>query len=654
MDTNRHMHMLGPVDTAFWHLDSDKTPMNIGSLMLFEGRIAFNDLIAYVDSHLHLAPLYQQRVVNAAYNMSEPTWVFDDDFHIEYHVRQVSLSAPGDDEQLYETAGNLISGRLDPAKPLWELYMIDGLADNRTAVLTKVHHCMVDGISAIELMTLLLGLDDDKPSIQEKPLYNPPATPSNATLLGDSLQRGFAHRANILKHVGTDAFKVMTGLLDRTQRKKTLTGLVSALHDNLTPIHKLPINGENTGDFHFASVDFPLENIKRIRRARQASVNDVMLTILGTAVERFTEEQGNPNNQGFVRMICPVDMRRSEAASHDGNRISTISVEVPFFVDDPLDRLTEVSRYSHVMKESQLATMLDGILSLPSLAHASLQPLIWRVAPTIFAALGHMWCTNVPGPSIPLYLLGHRMLKVAGFFPLNPTMGLASVIVSYNGTITISLVADRSIIPDITTLKNHLQDAYIELCNAIDIKPDLNVETPTSATNTEQTPAAVQSVVTPPTASQNGTATTAQTEITTKTESKPRLMSEGWAKALQATLNTSEAYHDASTRWTAGALALVMKAAPQQGYPSDTAVLLDLHRGRCRMGHSISVEQAYAEATFVLEGSYQTWMTVLEGRAQPLQMIVRRQLKLKQGALHRLLPFTKSAQELVNCAKQIT
>jgi len=175
MDTNRHMQMLGPVDTAFWHLDSDITPMNIGSLMLFEGKINFDDLIAYVDAHLHLAPLYQQRVVNAAYNMSEPTWVFDDNFNISHHVRQVSLPAPGTDQQLYEIAGELISGRLDPTKPLWELYLIEGLDDNRTALLTKVHHCMVDGISAIELLTLLLGLDDETPAaIDDKPLYNPP------------------------------------------------------------------------------------------------------------------------------------------------------------------------------------------------------------------------------------------------------------------------------------------------------------------------------------------------------------------------------------------------------------------------------------------------------------------------------------------------
>jgi len=653
MDTNRHMQMLGPVDTAFWHLDSDTTPMNIGSLMLFEGHIDFDDLTAYVDAHLHLAPLYQQRVINADYNMSEPTWVFDDDFHIDYHVRQVSLPKPGDDTQLYAIAGELISGRLDPTKPLWELYLIDGLADNRTALLTKVHHCMVDGISAIELLTLLLGLNDETPSTQEKPLYNPPPTPTNTDLLGDSFRRGLSHRANILKHVGTDTFKVMSGLLDRNQRKKTLTGLVSALNDNLTPLRKLPINGDNTGNFHFASVDFPLDNIKRIRRARQASVNDVMLTILGTAVERYAEEKGNSTNQDFVRMICPVDMRKDETTSHDGNRISTISVEVPFFIGNPLDRLAEVARYSRVMKESQLATMLDGILSLPSLAHASVQPLIWRAAPTVFAALGHMWCTNVPGPPIPLYLLGHRLLNVAGFFPLNPTMGLASVIVSYNGTITISLIADQGIIFDVTTLKTYLQDAYVELCDAVGIEADLD-RTTTVATNTPEPESEIKPTDSAPTISQNGTATAAQAETVTTTDAKPKLMSDDWAKALQETLNTSKAYHNASTKWTAGSLAFVMKAAPQHGYPADAAVLLDLHRGKCRVGRSLPIQQAYAEATFVLEGSYKTWMDVLEGRAQPLPMIMRRQLKLKQGSLTRLLPFTKSAQELVNCAKQVT
>jgi len=380
-----------------------------------------------------------------------------------------------------------------------------------------------------------------------------------------------------------------------------------------------------------------------------------MLTILGTAVERYAEEQGNESNQDFVRIICPVDMRRNETASHDGNRISTISVEVPFFVGDPLDRLTAVARYSRVMKESQLATLIDGVLSLPSLAHASIQPLIWKAAPSVFATLGHMWCTNVPGPPMPLYLLGHKLLNVAGFFPLNPTMGLASVVVSYSGTITISLVADKGIIPEVGTLKTYLQDAYIELCDAVEIAPGVDVpaDTPEAAstpTPDPQTPSAPPAPVTTP----NGTAKAVQATEAQKVTAKPLLMSDDWAKALQETLNTSKSYYNASTKWTAGSLALVMKASPQNGYPADSAVLLDLHRGKCRNGHSLPVQQAYNEATFVLEGSYDTWMAVLEGRSQPLQMIMRRQLKLKRGALARLLPFTKSAQELVNCAKQIT
>lgn len=651
MDTNRHMQMLGPVDTAFWHLDTEITPMNIGSVMLFDGRIDFDKLVTYVDTHLHLAPLYKQRVINAPFNMTEPTWVFDDDFHIDYHIRRVALPEPGTDEQLREVAGRLISGRLNPEKPLWELYMVEGLQGERTALVIKVHHCMVDGISAIELFTLLLDFTEDETTIQEKPLYNPPPTPSDFDLLQASLRRSIPHRMNILKHVGGDALKVMVGLLERDQRKKILTGMVSIINDHLTPIRKLPINGANTGELTFAWAEFPLDDIKAIRRARRASVNDVMLTILGTAIGRYVEEKGNTTNQDFVRIICPVDMRRGEDVSHDGNRISTISVEVPFYTGDVLERLDAVAQYSRVMKDSQLATMLDGVLSMPSLAHPSVQPVIWGLAPGVFAALAHMWCTNVPGPQIPMYLMGHRMTHVAGFFPLNPSMGLASVVLSYDGKIAISLVADSGIVPDVPLLQTYLEDAYIELCDAVGFAPKLRDPVVEDEEEEVETPPIIPDEAPPP-VTQNGSSTAVSAQP--KTETRPRLMTDAWAKALQEVINTSKSYYDASTRWTAGALAFVMKASPENGYPQDSAVLLDLYRGKCRMGRGLPVAQAYEEAAFVLEGSYHSWMNVLEGRSQPIPMIVRGQLKLKKGALPRLLPFTRSAQELVKCAMQVS
>ncbi|GAB4526209.1 MAG: hypothetical protein OHK0046_42850 [Anaerolineae bacterium] len=689
MDTNRHMQMLGPVDAAFWYLDSDVTPMNIGSLMILDGHLDFEALIDHLDVRLHLAPLYQQRVISALYNTTEPTWIFDTDFHIRYHVRRVTLASPGDDTQLRALAGELISGRLNPEKPLWMAYVIEGLSDNRTGLLVKVHHCMVDGISAIELFSLLLDFGIDETQLAEKPLYNPPPTPTDFDLLQEAFRRSLPHRWDVLKHIGHDVLKFSLGLLEREQRRKTLNGLVTLANDYLTPIKKLPINGANTGKLAFAWSEFPLKDIKAIRKARLVSINDVMLTILGTAIARYTEETGNPTNQDFVRIIVPVDMRKDEGvAVHDGNRISIVPMEVPFYTLDILDRLGKVADYSRLMKEANIANNLDIVFTLPALPPAVLQPLIWSVVPDVIAASAHMWVTNVPGPQLTLSLLGHNVLHINGFFPLNPGMGLASVILSYDGRITISLVADEAIVPDLDLLRRFVEDAFTELCDAVGITPSSTpravASEPTVPPVSETLPfgdkpdplpealpvfegevhalngaaaATTFDVIRPAVQIDPVEAPVVAVETAPEPEivpGKPRLMSAAWAQQLQEALNTSTAYYTASTKWTAGALALVMKADAAHDYPTDVAVVLDLYRGKCRSAQAVPVSDAYRQAAFVLEGSYASWMEVLEERAQPIPMIMKGKLKLRQGALARLLPFTRSAQALVACAIQIS
>lgn len=681
MGQDRHMQPLGPVDSAFYYLDNPLTPMNIGGIMIVEGQFDFDKLVELVDARLHMAPLYQQRVINTPMNMGEPTWVFDSDFFIRNHVFRLQLDPPGQEEQLRALCGRLVGSMLDRDKPLWELYVIEGLQGNRTAILFKVHHCMVDGLSAVELFTLMLDFTPDEPKIPAKPLYNPPKTPGNMGLLRQAASQALPHRWKLLRKLGTDAVDIGMNFLDRDKRKRTLMGLVSVINDNLSPIRRLGINGQNTGNIQVAWTEFQLADIKAIRKARGVSVNDVMLTILGTGIDRYLRQHGGTNEQPFVRVIIPVNMREPNREEDFGNRISLLPIEVPLEELPVLERLEAVRDYTRLMKEAELADSFDMALTLPSLLPAVGQPLVWSVVPRVFSLLAHTWCTNVPGPQLPLYLLGNKLQSIYGFFPLNPSMGLACVILSYNQKITMNLIADAGIVEDPVGLRNHLNAALDDLRKASGVKPSqpivIEPDPPAKTPSIEESAAEIVAAAEAKQAqkaqdAQNGTRSAPPVDATDMADTtppqpvaptsggngqkheKPKLMSEEWAQALHAAINTSRDYYDASKRWTAGSIGMVMHASPANGFNEDSAVWLDLYRGKSRAARSLSIQEVKQVADFVLEASYENWMDVLSGREKALPMIMRGKLRLSKGAMRKLLPYTKSAEELVNCAMSVS
>jgi WS/DGAT/MGAT family acyltransferase len=746
----KHNEILGPVDTAFWYVDRPETPMNIGALTILEGQLDFEALTKMIDRRIHQTPIYQQRVVQAPLYLGQPMWMYDPDFFIGNHVFHVELEAPGTEDQLRELVGHLVSGMLDRSKPLWEIYMISGLEGDRTGLFFKVHHCMVDGLSAVELFTTLMDLTPEVPPLPRKPVFDPPYLPPTGQLLIDSIRRDVPHKLNVLGQIGQSVFQLGAVMADKEKRRKALIGMSYLLNDNIGLIKKLPINGTNSGKMMLSWVEFSLAEVRAIRSNRGASVNDVMLTVLGRALERYTRQIDDRNDQKFVRMLIPVNMRVENDRSPFGNRISVLPIDIPFGVDDPLEHLRQVTEYTNVMKQSSLSIGLDVVLSVPSLMPSFAQPLVWAIAPTAFSVLAHTWCTNVAGPQIPVYILGHKMLHSYGFFPLNPSMGLACVVTSYNQRISMTLVTDSAIIPEPTDITQYMANAFTALRRAAKVPemepivierskadepakpaaapavPEVTalpaLETPSNGSKPEEAAHAVETIKVPviplpDAADEQATLVTAEaapaltpdaveelakvsepvpdsgSELVEVSESisiaerivepeplprpvveaavvaaapavsqsvktaaptgRPKLFSEEWAQAYRDAINASENYRKASTRWEAGALAFIMKAAPKNGFVRDTAVLLDLHKGVCRAARSVPPELATVEAAFVIEGEYQSWMEVLSGRSQPLMMIMRGKLRLKKGSIAKLMPFTQSAQELIQCAQGI-
>lgn len=671
--------LFGPVDNAFYFIERDETPMNIGALVYLDGQLDFEQFQKYVDSRLHLAPRYRHRVLQAPFGIGTPTWAPDPDFYIGNHVMKVALDEPGTDEQLRELVGQLLSNTLPRDKPLWEVYVIEGYKDV-SCLFFKVHHCMVDGISAIELFTLMVELSPEFVlDLERKPLYDPPPLPNTPQLILDSIMQDLPYKWNMLNKVGSHLSTLGGILTDREKRLKAMIGVAHLVNDSLMPIKKLPINGKNTGRQVMIGAEFSLAEVRAVRAAANASVNEVMLCVLATALQTYTRKRSTASFP-FIRILMPVNVRSDEEKGAYGNRISMLPVDVPFGLDDPIERLNTVARVSGVMKDSALSDSIDMLLTIPSLLPNPTQPLIWGLAPGLFGSIAHTWCTNVAGPQIPMYLMGHEMKHVYGYFPLNPGMGLACVVMSYNQKITMNLMLDTGIVNEAEELQHHLISAFNDLKRAAkvnDIAPIITKQVATGAPSapTVSSPpvksaeyvastAPAEEVLSEDTTSMsaNGHGTSASSASASSlsapapsvsSDDAPRLFSDEWAQAFAKVINNSMSYRKASTGWTAGSLAFVMKAAPVHGFNTPVAVLFDLHKGECRSARALSEREAMQIAAFVIEGDYAAWMEALSGKSSPFKMLANGKLKLKKGSLIRLTPHTASAQELLKCAMRV-
>jgi len=721
---DQELQALGPVDSAFFFVDRPETPMNIGAIAIFEGKIPFQTLVRLVDAKIHQVPIYQKRIIQTPLNLGEPAWVFDPDFYIGKHVFHKVLPAPGTEEQLRQLAGRLISSQLDRSKPLWEVHLIEGLEGDRTAIFFKVHHCMVDGLSAVELITMLFDFTPEPSPLPKKPAYEPPPLPTQNDLVLGAVGRSVKHKLNIFDKIRQDVSSLGEVLADKERRRKAFMGVANLINDNLRPLHKLAISGKNTGRQSVAWVEFPLSEIRAIKANHRASVNDVMLTILGGAIQKYCHAHSEVGDADVVRVIVPVNVRTEAERGQFGNRISIITVDIRLNHTDPLERLERITEYSSVMKPSSMSLGLDLVLTLPSMAIGPLQPLIWAIAPVAFSALAHTWCTNVAGPQFPVYLAGHQMLHTYGYFPINPSMGMATVIMSYNQKISMNIMADQGIIPDAMELSRYLMESFRELKKAAkvpDIEPVViertrSAETPTEGEDqpevievvdqretAESAPKNIE-IPTPPAASANAAAQNGGSHVTNPTEAphelpsapepsakagsngfhtdepltispaeahaetaeetapqpapaaldvaKLELFSEPWALAYRQAINGNPQYRANSLGWTAGSLAFVIKATPD--FPEAAAVIMDLYKGDCRAAHSLPPQQAIREADFVIEGDHATWMRVLSGKDQPLMLLMRGKLALRKGSMIKLMPYARSAQELVRSAQNIS
>lgn len=466
---------LSSLDAAFLYLENETTPMHIGAVTLFEGNIDVPAFKKSIESKLHLIPRYRQRIIVPPLNVGHPTWEFDPDFDIDNHIEESSIKGKGTTAQLRRLAGRLFEGTLDRKKPLWKIYLINNLEDGGSAMVSLVHHCMVDGVSGAELLSIILDPLPKPEPVDEEP-YEPDPLPKTSKVVVDAVWSNFVEQFENWTELQQNTLNFAKSFRG-TQLLSALRDMPAILRDVLRPVPNLPFNARNfSGKRKISWSACSFAEARAIRGELGGTVNDVILTTLGGAMRRYLEHHDLPiKKKQVLRVMVPVSVRREDERGALGNRVSMLPVNVPL-LEDPVERMRAITEQTNALKKNHVAEALSLMLHAWQGTLPAVQATVGRAvfAPGLQPAIDllvrrpalHMVCTNVPGPQIPLYALGQRVTAHFPLVPVVPGMGLNLAIFSYNQRLHFGLVADGNSAPDVTRFNTFLDQSFVELRKA--------------------------------------------------------------------------------------------------------------------------------------------------------------------------------------------
>jgi diacylglycerol O-acyltransferase / wax synthase len=449
----QHLDRLTPVDASFLHQEGPVSHMHIGGLTLMEGPPpTMDEFLEQIRRRLHLVPRYRHKLAYTALDSGRPVWIDDPSFNLDYHVRHTALPAPGRWEQLQDLTARIFSQQLDRSKPLWEMWLIEGLEEDRFALITKTHHALIDGIAGVDLATVLFDLSPDPPPItNSKRAWKPHPEPGAAQLVTAGLLG--AVRAGLALAEG--AFEAMAHP-DRalTRARDAAEGVGEIVWAGLNPAPETPLNVPIGPHRRFVSVDSRLDDFKRVKNAFGGTVNDVVLAVVAGALRTFLISRGRRTEGVELRALVPVSVRTEDEHNRGGNRIVVMRGPLPVYIADPLDRLHFVSQAMAGLKESKQALGAEVISGAQNFAPPTILAQASRL--NFSTRLFNLIVTNVPGPQFPLYVLGREMLQAipVAFLPENHALAIA--IMSYNGQLNFGLLGDFDALPDIDVIAENI------------------------------------------------------------------------------------------------------------------------------------------------------------------------------------------------------
>jgi len=453
------------LDNSFLIMERPNSPMHVagtamftgGSLIGPDGAVDIDRIRAYVSSRLHLIPRYRQRLASLPLQ-GRPIWVDDAHFNIHYHVRHTALPRPGDERQLKRLAARIMSQHLDRSKPLWEIWIVEGVAGgDRFAMISKVHHCMVDGMSTVDLLGVLL---QPAPSdeVKEAPDWIPRPAPTTFDLAAEAVWQA----TRLPTEIGRGLEQVARDAQDpRSDLRARLRALRDTFSTGMRTVSSTPLNRPIGPHRRFDWLTMDLAAVKAVKNALGGTVNDVVLATVSGAVRRFMERHRVNTETLDFRVMAPVSVRTGDERGTLGNRVSAWMVPLPLAERDPRAVLAKISETTGELKESKSALGAEALAQVGEWTPSTLLSLGSRM---ILRALPfNLVVTNVPGPQVPLYLLSARMLDNHGLVPLIDYLCLGVVLFSYDGKLNWGFTCDWDLLPDLHDFVNDIEASFDEL-----------------------------------------------------------------------------------------------------------------------------------------------------------------------------------------------
>jgi diacylglycerol O-acyltransferase / wax synthase len=455
------------LDASFLHLEDAASHMHVAGVMLFEGEPPpYEDLLETIERRLGLVPRYRQRLAFVPFSQGRPKWVDDPHLNLRYHVRSTALPAPGSEDQLRALAGRVFAQQLDRDKPLWEMWLVDGLEGDRFAMLSKTHHALVDGISGVDIMSVLLDTSPEPAAPTDTgDRWLPRPLPSAAQLLGEALVERATIPGELVRSVRAvfrGPMRVVEGLRDAA------VGVGAMAWAGLNPAPPSPYNRSIGPHRRFTWVRANLAELKAIKNELGGTVNDVVLATIAGALGRHLRRRGQNTDGTELKAMVPVSVRADVERGALGNRVAAMMAPLPVWCEDPVARLDIVREELKGLKSSGQAVGAQVLTDLSGFAPATVMGQASRLMAR--QRFFNLVITNVPGPQIPLYLAGRRMIDPFPMVPLAKNQALGVALLSYAGRINFGLVGDYDLMWDLDDFAGDVRDSLSELARAAGVE----------------------------------------------------------------------------------------------------------------------------------------------------------------------------------------
>jgi len=447
-----HFERLSAMDLSFLAMEDGRGHMHIGSVSIFDagplrcddGGIDFERILSFIEAQLHKVPRFRQRLEWIP-GFAQPVWIDDARFNLRFHVRHTALPAPGDERQLKRLAGRILSQEFDRGKPLWENWFVDGLAGDRFALISKVHHCMADGMSGVAMGALLVGSD---PGYEPPPRkqWIPRPAPGSAQLVLEEMRHRVGAPFSLLRALREDSDSEPDAASESASTSG-LGALIESARDAITRASPTPLNVEIGPHRRFDWARMPFDEVRDLGHLAGATLNDVVLAIASGALRAYLGRRGMMIDEIDFHAVVPVSVRREDERASLGNRVSGLVVRLPLDEADPWKRLLRVVELTHELKSSGQSGAGDVVGQAIDLLPTQLLGPLFRMASRSTAA--NLVITNVPGPRVAVYLLGARQLASYPVVPLVGSQGLGIALFSYDDGLYWGFNADWDAVPDL-------------------------------------------------------------------------------------------------------------------------------------------------------------------------------------------------------------